>query len=301
MQIRAKTGLCFILCLVFWVRPALGKSETLVLNDKERDKDIIAHLRVVEVPQEKKSAQKKKNKRLPVVMVFGGFENAAKVLDLLHPKSSLILASFDYPATFPRKFSFPESLSLGPQVKEMINQTRSGICELAKKLATRRDVDASRILVLGASFGAPFAIRAAADCPELIRGLVIVHGFGDLKATTKHIIKKSFERRDRESLIKWSGPAAGTIAELAFLVVNPPPPEEAIAELDREQKVLMIAATEDSMVPKDSTNALWLAIEESKLKSKTLQWSEGDHVLPGADALVAQLLKRVETWISQSF
>src|SRR5262245_46616689 len=42
--------------------------------------------------------------KLPAVLIFGGFVEAATVLDKFDPKFPLVLASFDYPYTPPRRF-----------------------------------------------------------------------------------------------------------------------------------------------------------------------------------------------------
>jgi dienelactone hydrolase len=117
-------------------------------------------------------------------MLFGGFQGAARVLDLIDGAKlppSVLLASFDYPFKPPRRFSFPGSLQYAPDVKRMMSETVEGIVWLARELARRPDVDPNRITVIGASLGAPFVIEAAAREP-LIRGVALIHGSGGCSA-----------------------------------------------------------------------------------------------------------------------
>ncbi|MGK5086419.1 hypothetical protein WDW86_02580 [Bdellovibrionota bacterium FG-2] len=138
-----------------------------------------------------------KNKS-PAILVFGGFQNAAKVLDLLTPHlaklgiTDVVLASFDYPFDPPRKFEFPGSLKLAPQAKQMIHQTVDGIDALRVHLINKWNVDPHRITLIGASLGAPFTALAAQ--PGLFPGLVFVHGFGEIQKTAQFQLEQSWRR-----------------------------------------------------------------------------------------------------------
>src|SRR5436305_13565773 len=54
--------------------------------------------------------------------------------------------------------------------------------------------DALRTIVVGASFGAPFALAAAAQDPS-ISGVVLIHGFGDIPGTGRFRILQSWKSR----------------------------------------------------------------------------------------------------------
>ena len=100
---------------------------------------------------------------IPAFLVFGGFQDAARILDLLAPwvdRERVALASFDYPYTGPRKFVFPDSLSDVPKAKRMIGDTVEGIVLLYRALQTRNDIRSSEIILVGASLGAPFVLKS---------------------------------------------------------------------------------------------------------------------------------------------
>lgn len=117
--------------------------------------------------------------KMPVLLIFGGFEDAAKMLEQLDPKLPVIVSSFNYPFEPPRRFEFPESLHDLPDAKRAITQTINGIIELVATLKSRSDVEASRITIVGSSFGAAFALAAAAENRDLT-GVVLVDGFGKI-------------------------------------------------------------------------------------------------------------------------
>ena len=229
--------------------------------------------------------------KLPVLMVFGGFKEAARVLELVKTQEPIILAGFDYPFDPPRKFMFPASLRYAPQVKQMIADTREGILELRKVLIARGDVDASKITIIGASLGSPFAIAAAAEDPGF-SGLVLVHGFADLRRTSKHQFIRSW--KPKFGFI--SHVPAWLITTFGYFYLNPPEPEEAAWALHRNQKVLVIEATEDSFIPKKSREALWDGLQKSAASVEKIEMP-GDHVQPGSEQAIENILGLVNIWM----
>src|SRR5262245_8590213 len=106
--------------------------------------------------------------KLPTLLVFGGFERAGEVLSLLYPATTarVAFASFDYPFTAPRRIEFPKSLRSLPEAKALYPSTVRGILSLLSELKRRPELDPARIVLIGASFGAPFALGAAARSPD---------------------------------------------------------------------------------------------------------------------------------------
>jgi fermentation-respiration switch protein FrsA (DUF1100 family) len=228
-------------------------------------------------------------KRCPALMVFGGFQEAARVLELVKTRASVVLASFDYPFEPPRKFEFPASLRHAPAVKRMVAETVDGIRRLAASLAARPDVDPRRIVVVGASLGAPFAALAAAGEPG-IAGVALVEGFGDVPGTAMHQLLRRWGPR-----YGWfARPAAWLLAHAGWWYVGARAPEDAARELSAAQAVLLITARQDQFVPAASSEALWSAIEESKARRRRV-FVEGDHVQPGSD--LRGLLTELERWL----
>lgn len=242
-------------------------------------------------------ARRQPTPRYPALLVFGGFQEAAKVLTLLSPDFPIILASFDYPFSPPRKFEFPGSLRFGPEVKAMGVGTLEGIRHLRAKLSERPDVDPAKITVVGASLGAPFAVAAAAQDPAL-KGLVIVHGFGDLSKTAMHQLGRSWER-------KWVGwkkplawPLAWLVAQFGGWYLDFPEPETMAGQLRTGQSALMIQASEDTFIPKECSDSLWNGLQKSSAQVE--RWvMPGDHIQPGSDRLIKEIMMRIAGWMNQ--
>lgn len=243
---------------------------------------------VLRVPTESDPKEKR-----PVVLIFGGFEEAGGVLSLIHPNEPVILASFDYPYRGSRKISFPSVLLELGKFREGVALTQIGISKLVATLKKRSDVDVQKIAIVGASFGAPFAIRAAADEAD-IRGLIIVHGFADVRGTIRHRLKQVFTER----LGSMSGPAAWIASGLLYGILNPPDPEADVLKLRSDQSVLMIEATEDQFLPLNARTLLWDSLQKSPVRKKRIPMA-GDHLQPGAHGLIDDIIAQSLSWLRE--
>jgi dienelactone hydrolase len=232
-----------------------------------------------------------KTKPLPVFLVFGGFESAGQVLDLLAPEFPVALASFDYPFEGSREMRFPDSLRALPQAKHLFPDTVQGIRELAASLKGRTEIDPRKIIVVGASFGSPFVLAAAADNPD-IAGVVIVHGFGNIPETAENVLMKNW--RTRFGI--FARPLAWLLSRSLWMYLDLSPPEEFARRLDQHQQVLMITAARDSFVPAEATDSLWGALTDSTARLER-QDLPGDHLMPGSNALIKQLMGRIQEWL----
>lgn len=231
--------------------------------------------------------------RFPVILVFGGFVEAGWVLDLLHLQEPIILASFDYPYRGDRKFPFPKILLDAGKLREAVRLTQEGISRLVPLLRDRKDVDPERIAIVGASFGAPFAVHAAAVSPDL-SALIIVHGFGDIRGTIRHRLATLWAK----SLGRLTDLAAGLVASVITLVLNPPMPEKDAKMLKASQNVLLVEAMADTFIPPHSREVLWQGFSESAARVERVQMP-GEHLRPGSTALIESLIELSVNWLKR--
>jgi dienelactone hydrolase len=232
---------------------------------------------------------------VPALLVVGGFESAGKVLSLLHPKMPVALASFDYPFQASRDLKFPQSLRDLPEAKQVFPKTVAGIHELVDRLTKMPEIDPRRIIIVGASFGAPFALAAAAQDPR-ISGIVIVHGFGKLADTAENVLIRAW--RPRWGFL--ARPFAWTLSRALWAYLDPPKPEDMAERLSSNQHVLMISAEEDSFVPREATDSLAQALTHSAAAVKRISMP-GGHLMPGSDSLIAEIEARIEAWLLAAF
>ncbi len=232
--------------------------------------------------------------RMPALLIFGGFENAGEVLKLIKTNEPILLASFDYPYKGPRKYTFTDAVREAPALKQAMHDTIEGISVLFEYLSQRADVDPAQIGIVGASFGAPFALIATAEQPQ-IRRLVLVHGFADLKGTIQGRLEQAWRRR----LGFFTKPISWLAATIIVGYLNPPHLETKAAELKKLQKVLVIHAEKDQFIPRQSTELLIASLRRSEAEITVLQ-TPGEHLMPGSDQLIFNIVQHVRDWLRQN-
>jgi dienelactone hydrolase len=278
----------FAVCLAVFIQASLlqgaqGFSQSDIPLKLSSGRTMVARLRLPE--------KKDTGRSLPVFLVFGGFERADQVLDLLQPEFPVALASFDYPFEGSRELRFPESLKRLPAAKRLFPETVEGIRLLANELKSRPGLDPRKVFVVGASFGSPFALAAAADNPD-VSGLVIVHGFGRIAETAENVLLRSWRPH-----YGWlAEPLAWLLSRSLWAYLDLPGPEDYARRLARRQRVLMITAARDSFIPPESSDSLWNALQESPAHLERLDLP-GDHLMPGSDSLIRRMMREIRSWL----
>jgi dienelactone hydrolase len=231
--------------------------------------------------------------RLPALMLFGGFQRAAKVLDLVHTPRPVAWATFDYPFEPPRKFHFPKSLADAPQARAAIHGTFDGVVKLHDALRQRRDIDPTRITVVGASAGAPFATVGAVN--GNIPGVILVQGFGDVTAVIQNLLARKYRPKYGE-WVRWP---ARWLAQWIVWYCEIPDIAAYARKLRPSQHVLLVTAAKDDFVPREATESLWSALEQSRSRHERIDMT-GGHLGMGDDTqLIADILQRAIKWMEQ--
>jgi dienelactone hydrolase len=230
------------------------------------------------------------DRQVPAIVVLGAFDRGAAVVDLLPPAEDAALVGLDYPLTLPRQVHWQDVLPLSRRIEAGIADTIEALGALHSILGSKPGIDGARLTVAGISFGAPFAVMAAARYDY--RGLVVVDGFGNVPG----VIRWQFERRWKPRYGAF-GTALAWLAQRAIcLLVRVPPPEHYAAQLGADQDVLMVRAARDEFVPESSSLALLEALHRSHARL-TVKQTTGSHVR-GKDAqAVAQLYAIVRSWM----
>ena len=227
--------------------------------------------------------------RLPALMIFGGFEAGARALDAVAPKTPVLLATFEYPG--PRRVRFPGVLLEGRRLKRALRETERGMLSLGAALRAREDVDPSRVCVVGVSFAAPLALRAAAEDPGL-SCVVIVEGFADVKGTAKARLRQQMPK-----LGPLARPLAWLAAGLGLAYLRPPRPERDAAALRAPQRVLLVEAAEDDMIPERSRALLREALARSGARVDRVSMP-GSHLRGAADPRIPAIVEAAERWLA---
>lgn len=229
---------------------------------------------------------------LPAVVLIGGFERGVGALDLLPARENLIFVGLNYPVDVPRRIRWWQIFSLANQLERGVADMREALGLLHRELRQRKDIDARRIAIAGVSFGAPFAVMAAAEngYPQL----VVAHGFGDVPG----VIRYQFEKR-WEPKYGAAGRAAAWLAERGIaLLVDIPQPEPFAERLRAEQDVLVVSAANDDFIPASASAALVEALRRSEAEIE-VQITAGKHVRGHNAEAIRALYHVVEEWLQR--
>jgi hypothetical protein len=232
--------------------------------------------------------------RLPALMLFGGVQRAAKVLDLVKVDRPVIWATFDYPYEPPRKFRFPSSLQYVPEAKAAIHGTFDGVVKLHEALRARPDVDPARITVIGASAGAPFATVGAARTD--IPGVILVQGFSDVVRVWQNLMI----RKRRAKYGDWIQWPALWLSRFIHWYCEIPDIAAHARQLRPTQKVLLFNTIGDDYIPAEASDPLWAALEASGATRERILLT-GKHLGVGDDSqLIADILQRSLKWMDRN-
>jgi dienelactone hydrolase len=276
-------------CSFFWVLFAAALLPIAAAAAEERLSLRLASGTEVQVRLQRASDS---TARLPAIVVLGGLERGARVVDLIPRTTEAVLVGFDYPFALPEHVSWTELLPLARRIEKGIGETIETLGRLHALLARRADIDSDRLTIVGVSLGAPFAVVAAAR--QDWRGLVIIDGFGDLPRTVRYQFARRWQ--PRYGLL---GEVLAWLAQTAAMqLIDVPEPEAAARSLRANQHVYMIDARNDEFVPERSRESLREALRQSEAQS-TFETMPGRHIRSNEGQVIAQLYEEARAWMQR--
>jgi dienelactone hydrolase len=233
-------------------------------------------------------------RKQPIVVLLGGFETGKNAVDLVKDTPEFAFASLDYPFKLEGKWTKDVILQRGKELRRALQATREALCPFLDRLRADPRVDPERMILLGASFGVPYALYAAHDCGP-VRALILVHGFGDLPGTLAYrlITSKRFARNFGEigrSIF------AHSLGRIAWFLLDLPKPERVARKLPHDLPVLWLEASDDEMIPESSKASLREALAEDRTLLDT-QVMKGRHLHPGDTAMIKDIILRSHAWL----
>lgn len=223
-------------------------------------------------------------RRRPVYLVLGGTQaGKGAVADSLLPElRGNILVGLQYPLEgSPRIRGAVQVLQAVPRARRAILDTPPAILLALDYLLSRPDVDPTRVELVGASFGAPFAAVAGALDPRITR-VWFLHGGGDPQA----LIAQGLTREIPFAPARW------LVAGLGSVVANGPrfAPEKWVGAIS-PRPIVMVNARNDERIPPASVALLWDAAAHPKRQL----WMDGPHMQRNRPDVLKRLVDLVLT------
>lgn len=215
--------------------------------------------------------------RLPAIVLLGGKATGKYAIDYVPPLSGLIIVAVDYPYEPRPSYTLAEFLSDVPAIRQALLDMIPSVQLVIDYLVQQDDVDPSRIVVLGYSFGAPFVpcILAYDRRPA---AAAMVFGGGEMFSLIEHNVR----RYENATVSKFVGLISGFLLR----------PLEPLRYADRISPIpfIMINGTNDEMIPRRNVDLVYKAAKDPK----EIVWLESGHVRPDEVELTRQIMATLE-------
>lgn len=217
--------------------------------------------------------------RRPLFLLLGGHQRGKGAGALFGDPRGAIIASLEYPFDGDQRAKGLRMVAQIPAIRRALYDTPPAVQLALDYLLQRADVDPTRVELVGASFGAPFATIAAARDARVTR-LWVLHGGGDLYRMFEQALKREIAFT----------PARLVAAGVVTLLASGPrlAPERWIARVS-PRPVVMLNAEEDELIPRRSVEILW----DAAMEPKELVWLPGPHMQGDRPQVLERLVEEV--------
>lgn len=210
---------------------------------------------------------------LPAVLLNDGRELNGGALDHLPREfGDVVVLSLDYPSELPYALDLGALVGRADRLRRAARRIPAAFSLGASYLASRADVDSTRLALTATSFAVPFAVIAAAADPRF-RNVALIYGAGELA----DVVAANLELRPRF--------LRGAVAWLATRPFTEFEPERYVAAI-APRPIVMVNGDGDPQMPRAAVVALYRAAREPK----TLIWLRTGHLVPSDTALIHALV-----------
>ena len=210
---------------------------------------------------------------LPAVLLEDGRdENSSALEHLPHEFGDVVVLSLDYPRSLPTSISLSDALFHSGALRTTAQHIPQMFSLGASYLASRSDVDPTRIAIAATSFAVPFATIAAASDTRF-RNVALIYGAGDLSK----VVAANLDTHPA-----WLRSPLAWLATRPFRSLSPERFIGAIAP----RPVIMVNGIDDPQMPADAARQLYDAARQPK----TQIWLETGHLMPTDSALIRALV-----------
>ena len=208
---------------------------------------------------------------LPGVVILGGHVTGATAAKLVGEAPGVAVAAVSYPFSGNPKPGTATFLREIPKIRAAFLDTPPALMLVMDYLHRRTDVDTSRIEAVGVSLGAPFVTIAGALDRRFTR-VWALHGSGGSYAPLEASMRRTIQ----------FAPLRAVAATIANVLISGPrlAPEKWAAQIS-PRPFVMVNATDDERLPRESVEALYAGAAEPK----EIIWMSGRHIHADAETI----------------
>jgi len=216
---------------------------------------------------------------LACVVIAGGHLHGWMTAEYLDAGPGVAVLSVDYPYDGPRRGIRRDQLTkVVPKIWRATRDMAPLLRDAGAYAAGRPEIDHRRILIVGASFGVPFVLKAAAE-DSVFAGVALLYGAADLGGWADANIR---------GVPDWTRPLLRSSIGIVFREYEP---ARLIPRIS-PRPVLLVNGRKDEMIPEDLARRLFEAAQEPKEQI----WLDTRHMHPGDVDLTWRLLRIAFDW-----
>jgi len=224
----------------------------------------------------------RKGRRFPAIILMGGKATGKYAVDYALDVDECIIVAPDYPYEPKESYTVGEFLADVPKIRQALLDMVPSVMLVTDYLWSRRDVDTTKLVLLGYSFGAPLVPPIIAN-DRRAAVAAMVYGGGDLTSLIRHNVRR-YE----------GGVLSEIVAQLGGLLLRPLEPMR-YADFISPTPLIMINGTDDEQIPRANTELFYNAAKEPK----TITWLESRHVHPRDVELTKRIIGALKKELSQ--
>ncbi|MCK5573162.1 MAG: prolyl oligopeptidase family serine peptidase [Bacteroidetes bacterium] len=216
-------------------------------------------------------------KRYPAIILLGGKATGKYAVDYALGIQDVIIVAPDYPYEPRSSYSLVEFALDLPEMRQAIIDMIPSVMLIIDYLWQRPDVDTSKIVILGYSFGAPFVpCILAHDRRAAVAAMV--YGGGDMGSLIRH------------NVARYEGAVVSEfVGQVCGLLLRPLEPLRFVDNIS-PIPLVMINGAHDEQVPRENTLMLYRAARQPK----KLIWIESRHVHPKNVELTRRIIQTLK-------
>lgn len=212
--------------------------------------------------------------RVPAIILLGGKRTGKRAVDYVPGIPGAVVVAVDYPYETRHSYSLVSFLADVPAMRRALLDMVPSVMLLTDYLYQRPDVDTSRIVLLGYSFGAQL-IPVIASLDRRTAVAIMAYGGGDLRRLISH------------NVARYEGEILGdVVALLGSFLLSPLEPMRYVEHIS-PTPFLMVNGVSDEQIPAENARLLYDAARDPK----RIVWIESRHVHTTNEELTRRIVE----------
>ena len=225
------------------------------------------------------------------VLLLAGIGTHKRAAEIVPCPPGVTVLALDYPYRGDRKPSHWNLITSLPAIREASTATPRGLRAAIRYLATRPDADPRGVLVIGASFGGSYVLKAVDELPRArgpegqdlgprdVRAVAILYWGADQPAMAR------YRMRERPG---WERATIATALDLFFDDLDPAHTVGSVSP----RPLLLVNGERDEFVSRAAAESLYAAASEPVEQV----WLPTEHMQPTSETLLLELVRITMMW-----